>query len=149
MIAVLPAVNETPRLAHFKAERALFFFFPPPSWVAHTYLQGPWRSFQHSHCAFHIAAAITMLMLIGCSLCDPSKRQLLHSVTSRVLNYCHWLSITKRWQLVRNSGRKVVRAKQKIIKISYWKGAESRSLNRLAKRDAGASGHEARGSKSG
>jgi len=112
--------------------------------VAHTYLQGPWRSFQHSHCAFHIVAAITMLMLIGCSLCDPSEQQLLH----RVLNYCHWLSITKCWQAVRNSGRKVVRAKQKIIKILYWKGAGRRNLNRLAKRAARARGHEAQGSES-
>lgn len=147
MTAVLPGTSDTHRLAHCKAERAFLFF--PPSWVAHTYLQGPWRSFQHSHCAFHIAAAITMLMLIGCSLCDPSEPQLPHSTTSRVLNYCHGLSITKCWQVVRNSGRKEARAKQKIIKILYWKGAERRNLKGLAKGDAGAWGHEALGSKSG
>lgn len=113
MTAVLPGIHETHRLAHFKAERAFF----SASWVAHTYLKGPWRSFQHSHCAFHIPAAITMLMLIGCSICDP----LSSSITSRLLNYCHWLSITKRWQA----------DKAKIIKIFYWKGAESRNLNRL------------------
>lgn len=131
----------------FQSRKAIYFFFSP-SWVAHTYLRGPWRSFQHPHCVFHIVAAITMLMLIGCSLCDPSEQKLLHSITSRVLNYCHWLSITKCWQVLRNSGRKEARAKQKIITISYWKGAEGRNLNRLAKRDAEAWGHEAWGSKS-
>lgn len=40
-----------------------------------------------------------------------------------------------------------MRARQKIIKISYWKGAESGNLNRLAKGDAGARGHDAQGLK--
>lgn len=39
--------------------------------------------------------------------------------------------------------------KAKIIKFLYWKGAESRNLNRLEKRESGAWGHKAQGSKSG
>lgn len=64
----------------FQSRKAIYFSFSP-SWVAHTYLRGPWRRFQHPHCVFHIVAAITMLMLIGCSLCDPSEQKLLHSIT--------------------------------------------------------------------
>lgn len=119
------------QIGSLQSRKGIFF---PASWVAHKYLQGPWRSFQHSHCAFHIPAAITMLMLIGCSICDP----LSSSITSRLLNYCHWLSITKCWQA----------GKAEIIKILYWKGAESRNLNRLVERESGAWGHKAQGSKS-
>lgn len=131
------------QIGSFQSRKGIYFF--PPSWVAHTCLQGPWRNIQHSHCAFHTVAAISMLMLIGCSLCDPPEQQLLHSITHRALNYCHRLSITKCKQMARNSGMKVVRARQKIIKILYWKGAESRNLNRLAKGDAGARGHDTQG----
>lgn len=137
MTAVLLGINEN-RLAHFKAERASILFFSP-SWVAHTYLQGPQRSIQHPHSALHTVAAITTLVLMGCSWCDPSEQQ--HD--QHRLNYCHWLSVTERWQVGRNSGSKVARAQQKIIRILHWKGAGNRNL------DAAAWGHKARGSERG
>lgn len=133
-----------------KQKGHFILFFSPPFFIGGPYISSGSLEelptfplcIPHSGCYYHA------VMLIGCSLCDPSEQQLLHSITGSALNYCHWLSITKRWQVVRNSGRKVARAKRKIIKILYWKGAESRSVNRLAKRDAGAWGHEAQGSKS-
>lgn len=87
----------------------------------------------------HTAAAITTLMLMGCSWWDPSEQQ--HN--QHRLNYCHWLSVTECWQVGRNSSSKVVRAQQKIIRILYWKGAGNGNL------DAAAWGHKAQGSEHG
>lgn len=123
MTAVLLGINEN-RLAHFKAERASILLFPPP-WVAHTYLQGPWRSFQHPHCGLHTVAAITRLALMGCSWWAAQPAQ-------------PWVTATG--SLLQNSGTSEGMAKKKIKIINlYWKGAGKGNV------DAAARGHEAQG----
>lgn len=134
MTAVLLGINEN-RLAPFKAERASILFF-------FSFMGGPYISSGSSEelptppLCVHTVAAITTLMLMGCSWWDPSEQQ--HN--QHRLNYCHWLSVTECWQVGRNSSSKVVRAQQKIIRILYWKGAGNGNL------DAAAWGHKAQGS---
>lgn len=68
---------------------------------------------------------------------DVNGLQLPRSTATPAPNYCHWLSITERWQ--------AARAKQKNNQNCVLEG----NLNKLAKREAGARGHNARGGRSG
>lgn len=110
MIAVLPGTNETHRLAHFKAERALFFS---------SFMGGPYISsgsleelptfplcVPHGGCYYH--ANVNRLQLAR-----PPRAAATAQHRSAALSHCHWLPATKRRQVARNGGRKVARAKEK------------------------------------
>lgn len=126
MTAVLLGINEN-RLAHFEEERASILLFSP-SWVAHTYLQGPWRSSQHPHCVLQTVAAITTLMLMDCSWCDPCEQHNQH--ISELLPLALYYRALARGDKQQQKSREGTA--KKIIIILYWKGAGNRNVDAAA-----------------